>query len=73
MNRLEEVYQEVKRLEKENDKGVTASEISKRLQIDRSTSSRYLNELVKQNRIIKIKAKPVRFKTNPKSNFLETN
>ena len=48
MNRLEEVYQEVKRLEKENDKGVTASEISKRLQIDRSTSSRYLNELVKQ-------------------------
>ena len=73
MNRLEEVYQEVKRLEKENVKGVTASEISKRLQIDRSTSSRYLNELVKQNRIIKIKAKPVRFKTNPKSNFLETN
>ena len=63
MDRLEEVFRALVQLEKETVEGVTAAEIGKRLQIDRSTSSRYLNELVRENRAMKINGKPVRYRT----------
>jgi len=73
MNRINEVYEELKRLEKENKQGITAAEIGNSLNIDRSTSSRYLNELVRKNKVFKIEGKPVRYKTNAtmKSSYLD--
>ncbi|WP_382393296.1 sigma 54-interacting transcriptional regulator [Lentibacillus juripiscarius] len=48
-------------LRKAGNDGATAAEIGEQLQIDRSTASRYLNDLVKANRIEKISGKPVRY------------
>ncbi|WP_077318076.1 sigma 54-interacting transcriptional regulator [Virgibacillus proomii] len=47
----------------END-SLSASEVSEMLHIDRSTASRYLNSLVKENKAEKIPGKPVKYKVN---------
>lgn len=53
MSRLMDIYEQ---LRKAGNDGATAAEIGEQLQIDRSTASRYLNDLVKANRIEKYRA-----------------
>lgn len=62
MNRLNEVYKELKILGQIQHQGASAYDIAEKLNIDRSTASRYLNELVKKSKAIKIPGKPVRYK-----------
>ena len=63
MTRLNKVYETLLHLEQGKNQGVNANDISKQLGIDRSTASRYLNELVKENKAIKISGKPVQYKS----------
>lgn len=58
MSRIMDIYQQ---LQKIGENGATAEEIGDSMEIDRSTASRYLNDLVKANRIIKIPGKPVKY------------
>ncbi|SFB32915.1 Transcriptional regulator containing an AAA-type ATPase domain and a DNA-binding domain [Lentibacillus halodurans] len=58
MSRMMNIYQQ---LQKIGSRGATAGEIGDTLQIDRSTASRYLNDLVKANRVEKIPGKPVKY------------
>ncbi|MFD1362114.1 sigma 54-interacting transcriptional regulator [Lentibacillus salinarum] len=53
-----DIYQQ---LQQAGSTGATAGEIGEALQIDRSTASRYLNDLVKANRVVKISGKPVKY------------
>ncbi|SKC83090.1 sigma 54-interacting transcriptional regulator [Maledivibacter halophilus] len=47
-----------------NSFGFTANEISQRLKISRANASNHLNSLVKENKIIKIDGRPVKFLDN---------
>lgn len=58
MSRIKDIY---KQLQQIGSNGATADEIGSALQIDRSTASRYLNDLVKANRVMKIPGKPVKY------------
>lgn len=58
MSRILDIYQHLKELKEET---VTAVEVGEQLNIDRSTASRYLNDLVKRNKVLKIPGKPVRY------------
>lgn len=58
MSRIKDIYQQLQQFVSD---GATAEEIGSRLQIDRSTASRYLNDLVKANRVLKIPGKPVKY------------
>lgn len=68
MNRKELVYNLLNEKQKNflsvcdvKDLGLDATYISNLLNIDRSNVSRYLNELVKEDKIIKIEGRPVKF------------
>lgn len=54
MSRWKDVYNQLKQ-----HKSLTADETSKLLNIDRSTASRYLNDLVRKHKAMKIPGKPV--------------
>ncbi|SFE22379.1 Transcriptional regulator containing an AAA-type ATPase domain and a DNA-binding domain [Lentibacillus persicus] len=58
MSRIMDIY---KQLQKMGANGATAAEIGDIMQINRSTASRYLNDLVKARRVIKKPGKPVRY------------
>ncbi|WP_179134606.1 sigma 54-interacting transcriptional regulator [Oceanobacillus timonensis] len=58
MSRITDIYQYLSQLKGE---AVTAVEVGEQLNIDRSTASRYLNDLVKRNKANKISGKPVRY------------
>jgi len=59
LKKIEEVYHALKKLAEEGREGVTAREMADVLQLDRSTASRYLNELEKQKLVGKTNGKPV--------------
>lgn len=71
MKRIEIVYKTLEKLCldscKENGfvKGITASEISVKLNIHRTNASADLNKLFSEGKIEKVKAKPVLYKINP--------
>ena len=62
MKRIEQIYETVKKLQNNNDDGISAQEISEAIETDRSNVSRYLNTLVEDNRLEKSDGRPVRFK-----------
>lgn len=64
MSRINELFNEIMKFEKAHKDGITANDVSEQLHIDRSTASRYLNELAKDNRLIKLSGKPVKFIIN---------
>lgn len=63
MSKINEV-KAVLRTESGKREGVTAKDVSGLLHIDRSTASRYLNELVKQKDAVKVPGKPVKYIAN---------
>ncbi|WP_176447956.1 sigma-54-dependent transcriptional regulator [Lentibacillus sp. CBA3610] len=58
MSRIMDIYRQ---LQQNGHNGATAEEIGYALNIDRSTASRYLNDLVKADRVIKVPGKPVKY------------
>lgn len=68
MNRIEIIYDilcnrgsELESTDQINDLAMNAEQISKLINIDRSNTSRYLNILAKEGRVIKLDGRPVRF------------
>ncbi|SMO77769.1 sigma 54-interacting transcriptional regulator [Melghirimyces algeriensis] len=61
MKKIDLVEQTLYRITKNNQEGTTAEEISSLLHIDRSTASRYLNQLVQMGVVEKHPGRPVRF------------
>lgn len=68
MKRVDKVYNTVEKLTKGNENGVSALEIAKELGLERSTISRYLNELYRDNKIEKVKGRPVLYKAKISDN-----
>ena len=60
---IDKVYNTLLDLERKNKTGVSAMEISRILKLDRSTISRYLNDLYKDKRIKKIDGRPVLYQS----------
>ncbi|MDQ0297917.1 transcriptional regulatory protein LevR/transcriptional regulator with AAA-type ATPase domain [Salibacterium salarium] len=60
MKRVERIYEKIKEL----GRSVSAEEISEILELDRSNVSRDLNQLVKEEKLVKGKGKPVLFDVN---------
>jgi len=62
MKKLNEIYEALLELVKDHKDGVCAFDISSRTGIDRSTASRYLNELCKMGKVEKVNGRPVLYK-----------
>ncbi|UJL45611.1 sigma 54-interacting transcriptional regulator [Virgibacillus sp. NKC19-16] len=65
MSRIMDIY---KQLGEMSEDSVTADEVGEQLEIDRSTASRYLNDLVKVDKVVKIPGKPVRYSVKTPTN-----
>lgn len=63
MNIINRILEALASLEEQGSSGVSASQISELLKIDRSNVSRYLNRLCYENRAEKLKSRPVLFRT----------
>ncbi|WP_353095329.1 sigma 54-interacting transcriptional regulator [Tissierella praeacuta] len=63
MKVIDRVYNKLLDLEKENKTGISAMDISKELNLDRSTISRYLNTLYKDKKIKKLNGRPVLYQS----------
>ena len=70
MSKKEEIYDILKRLYNEKNKGITSEEIAIELKVDRSNISTYLNKLTTEDLVEKIKSRPVYF--IPKDKYVST-
>lgn len=72
MSRIMDIYKKLNNTDENG--GLTAGDIGEQLNIDRSTASRYLNDLVKAKKVIKIPGKPVKYaiKASSTNNTLDT-
>lgn len=62
MNRLDQVRHALAEQPASAVNGLTAREVGQLLKLDRSTVSRYLNHLVRENEVEKLPGRPVRFR-----------
>ncbi|MDU1855940.1 MAG: ArsR family transcriptional regulator, partial [Clostridium baratii] len=53
MSKINEVYEALLSLQKEEGKGITASELSNYMKLDRANISRYLNKLFNEGKVTK--------------------
>ncbi len=72
MKRIDQVFETVKLLESHISGGVSAEDVGAHLHLDRSSASRYLNNLAKRGKLAKIDGRPVRFAFEMKDTFEET-
>ena len=61
MSKIEEVYNALKKIDEKSNDGVTASELSKLMNLDRGNVSRYLNQLFKDGVVKKSEGYPVKY------------
>ncbi len=61
MQKIQQIEQFLINYHQQNRKGASAQIVAQSLHVDRSTASRYLNQLVQQNRAQKIVGRPVRY------------
>ncbi|WP_018923940.1 sigma 54-interacting transcriptional regulator [Salsuginibacillus kocurii] len=61
MKAIDHVHTLLRKLSQSNETGVTAADLSKKLNLNRSTTSRYLNQLVHEHKAKKIPGKPVKY------------
>ncbi|WP_125153984.1 sigma 54-interacting transcriptional regulator [Clostridium rectalis] len=73
MRKIDEVYEALIKLEGENEKNISAIELSEYLNIDRSNVSRYLNKLHKEGKVKKIDGRPVLYHSLEFRNTKEKN
>lgn len=64
MSRINDILDQLIYFGKIHEDGVSATEIARSLDIDRSTASRYLNELVNRHQAIKLEGRPVKYKVS---------
>ncbi|MBA4603238.1 sigma 54-interacting transcriptional regulator [Thermoactinomyces mirandus] len=66
MSKIDDIFHALIKLNQQDvPEGIDASQISRKLGIDRSTASRYLNELVRQDKVVKVPGKPVKYRAKP--------
>ncbi|MGA8942704.1 MAG: sigma 54-interacting transcriptional regulator [Thermoactinomyces sp.] len=66
MSKINDIFRVLIELNRQEvPEGIDANKISRQLGIDRSTASRYLNELVRQDKAVKIPGKPVKYRAKP--------
>ncbi|MGF7058747.1 sigma 54-interacting transcriptional regulator [Brassicibacter mesophilus] len=63
MRRITQIYEMLVKIEQQNQDGVTAAELSEKLKIDRTNTSRYLNQLYNEGKIQKSNGRPVFYRT----------
>ncbi len=56
---------EILQLLKSKERGMSASQMAAELNLDRTNASRYLNELYKENRVVRIEGRPVIYEVTP--------
>lgn len=61
MSKIDEIYNALKELEVKSSEGITASELSTFMNLDRANVSRYLNQLYKDGAVNKIEGHPVKY------------
>ena len=61
MSKIDEIYNALKELEVKSDEGITASELSIFMKLDRANVSRYLNQLYKDGVVNKVEGHPVKY------------
>lgn len=71
MKRIEEVLKGLINLSGEEKRGISAIELSREMNLDRATISRYLNDLYKEGRVTKIEGRPVLYKAILEDDSLE--
>ncbi len=74
MKKIDQVFGMLKQMEKGSKNGVSAEELSTALNIDRTSTSRYLNKLFQENLVEKTDGRPVLYKTikgNSEDNVLK--
>lgn len=59
MSKINQVYEALIELERKENRGITAVELSNYMQLDRANVSRYLNTLYKEGKVEKIDGRPV--------------
>lgn len=64
IKKVERVYQCLKKMNDQQE-GVSAAEIASRLDSNRANISRYLNQLYRNDRLVKIQGRPVLYKLKP--------
>ncbi|MFR9242003.1 MAG: sigma 54-interacting transcriptional regulator [Clostridium baratii] len=64
MSKINEVYEALLSLQKEEGKGITASELSNYMKLDRANISRYLNKLFNEGKVTKEEGRPVKYSAN---------
>lgn len=67
MKKIDQIYSVLKDLEKTNEAGVSANQISELVGADRSNVSRYLNVLVEDGKVEKLGGRPVLFRSKEQS------
>lgn len=63
MRMVDQIYEIVLNMEVDNPKGISATDVAKIIDLDRSNISRYLNQLYKEKRLKKLDGRPVLYKT----------
>lgn len=72
MSKNNEVFEALKKLQKQKNKGISAAELSNYLYIDRTNASRYLNTLYKEGKVKKLDGRPVLYLIEEKESNIST-
>ena len=67
MRKLDEVLEELKKLQDKKNKAISAKELSEYTKQDRANISRYLNDLYRESKVEKIDGRPVLYKVKDKN------
>lgn len=71
MGKIDDIYKMLLEYE-DKEKGITAAELSRILQLDRANVSRYLNQLCNEKMIEKVCGRPVLYRSMKKKKSMET-
>lgn len=63
MSKLDEIYQSLIEMESQRGEGISAVSLSEYIHLNRANVSRYLNQLVKDEKIEKIQGRPVLYRS----------
>lgn len=69
MKKIDRMYQILSELEARNNKGASAEDLANYLNLDRTSTSRYLNQLFKEGKVTKSESRPVIYNIKRDSNI----
>lgn len=63
MSKIDEIYQSLIEMESQKGEGISAAYLSEHMHLNRANVSRYLNQLVKDEKIEKMQGRPVLYRS----------